>query len=134
MTAAMDGFHEVAAALRQNSADVSAYAKVLTTTLGDALPPGCVTVERARSLGDRMRGRDGRVSRVIVRLGDTTLYLTDTRDRFVPEVHHEVRGVVLSREQVSIDAWVAELTRELVAYADANARAAAALRRLISGA
>ncbi|MGI5171595.1 hypothetical protein ACQEU3_45345 [Spirillospora sp. CA-253888] len=129
----MDDFHEVVAVLRQNAADVTAYAKVLTTTLEDALPPGCVSVERIRSLGDRMRGHEGRVSRVIVKLGDITLYLTDTRDRFVPEVHHEVRGVVLAREQVSIDVWITKLTHELVAYADTNARAATALRRLIAG-
>ncbi|MEU5882176.1 hypothetical protein [Spirillospora sp. NPDC047279] len=133
MSDAVDDFHEVAAALRQDSADVAAYAKVLTTTLADALPPDCVTVKRARSLGARMRGRDARVSRVIVRLGEFTLYLTDTRDRCVAEVHHEVRGVVLSREEVSIDVWIARLTRELVAYAETNARAAEALRRLITG-
>lgn len=133
MTGAEDDFHELAAALRQDAADVTVYAKLLATTLHDALPPGCVTVEHARSLGDRMRGQHGRVSRVSVRLGDTTLRLTDSRDRFVPEVRHEVHGVVLSREQVSIDVWIAKLTHELVAYADTNARAAAALRRLIAG-
>ena len=36
----------VTAALRADSADVAIYARVLTESLGDALPPGCVTIDR----------------------------------------------------------------------------------------
>ncbi|GAA4499164.1 hypothetical protein GCM10023191_045540 [Actinoallomurus oryzae] len=123
----------VAAALRQDAADVATYARVLTVTLADALPPGSVTVEYERSLGDRLKGRQGHPSRIVVRLGERTLSLTGGH-RPVAEVHHEVRGVVLSRDQVSLDAWVQTLARELVAQAEADARAAEALRRLVTGA
>ena len=39
----------VTAALRADSADVAIYARVLTESLGDALPPGCVTIEDRKS-------------------------------------------------------------------------------------
>jgi hypothetical protein len=133
MTDSPADFHLVAAALRQDAADVTTYAAVLTGTLAEALPPGCVTVERARTLADKMRGRDGQVRRLVVRLGDRTLSLSAQHGSPVAEVHHEVRGVVLSRDRVSLDAWLETLAHELVTHADANARAAQALRRLVTG-
>src|ERR1700722_4998615 len=39
----------VTAALRADSADAAVYARVLTESLGESLPPGCVTIERDRS-------------------------------------------------------------------------------------
>lgn len=123
----------VAAALRQDAADVATYANVLTVTLADVLPAGSVTVEYERSLSDRLKGRPGHPSQVVVRLGERTLFLSGGH-RPVAEIHHEVRGVVLSREQVSLDVWAETLARGLVAQADASARAAEALRRLVSGA
>ena len=39
------------AALRADSTDVAIYAQVLTTSLSEAMPPGCVSVERQRSAG-----------------------------------------------------------------------------------
>ncbi len=42
----------VAAALRADSADAVVYARVLTNSLSEALPPGLVTVERERSMSD----------------------------------------------------------------------------------
>jgi hypothetical protein len=129
---AMD-FDMVAAALRQDAADVATYARVLTPALADMLPPGSVDVEYERSLSDRLKGREGHPSRIVVRLGERTLSLAGG-GRPVAEIHHEVRGVVLSREQVSLDVWVQALARELVAQADASARAAEALRRLVTGA
>ncbi len=122
----------VAAALRADAADVATYARVLTGTLAEALPPGSVTVEHERSLSDKLRGRVGHPSRIVVRLGERTLFL-EGNGRPVAEIHHEVRGVVLSRDQVTLDVWVQTLARELVASADANARAAAALRDLVRG-
>jgi hypothetical protein len=129
---AMD-FDMVAAALRQDAADVVTYARVLTVTLADVLPPGSVDVEYERSLSDRLKGREGHPSRIVVRLGERTLSLAGG-GRPVAEIHHEVRGVVLSRDQVSLDVWVQALARELVAQSDASARAAEALRRLVTGA
>ena len=123
----------VAAALRADSADVTVYARVLTESLGDALPEGVVTVDRERSVSDRMRGRPGEVARITVRLGDQMLTLAVRRGQPVAEICREVRGVVLSRRPVQVTEWAAELAKALVAYADQNAQAAQVLRRLVAG-
>jgi hypothetical protein len=123
----------VAAALRADSADVAVYARVLTDSLGDALPEGVVTVDRERSVSDRMRGRPGDVAKITVRLGDQMLTLAVRRGQPVAEICREVRGVVLSRRPVQVTEWAAELAKALVAYADQNAQAAEVLRRLVAG-
>ena len=116
------GFDEVAAALRRDARDAATYARVLTETLGDTLPSGWVEVERDRTLADRMRGRPGTVRRVVIRLGDRSLSLTVEGDRARTEIAHEVRGVVLSRDEVTLDAWVADLARRMTEQAADNAR------------
>jgi hypothetical protein len=123
----------VAAALRADSSDIAIYAQVLTESLGESLPPGCVTVDRTRTMSDRMRDRPGTVTKVSVRLGDKTLTLGTQRGAPVAEVCHEVRGIVLSRNVVPIGEWAAELARGLVEHARQNAAAATALRRLVAG-
>jgi len=123
----------VAAALRADSADVAIYARVLTESLGEALPPGTVTVDRERSVSDRMRGRPGVVSRVVVRLGDQVMSLTVNRGQPAAEICREVRGVVLSRTPVPLHEWTAALAAALVTHAERNAIAAQALRKLVAG-
>jgi len=123
----------VMSALRADSSDIAIYAKVLTESLGDSLPPGCVTVERNRSMSDRMANRPGTVTKISVRLGEKSLTLGSQRGAPVAEVCHEVRGIVLSRNKVPIAEWAAELARGLVAHAEQNAQAATALRRLVAG-
>ena len=123
----------VTAALRADSADLAIYARVLTESLGEALPPDCVTVDRDRSMSDRMRGRPGQVSKITVRLGDRVMTLGVQRGAPVAEVCSEVRGVVLSRQQVQLGVWAQELARALVAHAEQNAATAEALRRLVTG-
>ncbi len=123
----------VAAALRADSSDIAIYANVLTQSLGESLPPGCVSVERSRSMADRMQNRPGTVTRIVVRLGEKTLTLGTQRGAPVAEICHEVRGIVLSRTTVPIAEWAAELAASLVSYAEQNAAAADALRRLVAG-
>ena len=124
----------VTAALRADSADIAVYARVLTETLGDALPGDCVTVDRARSMSDRLHGRPGQVTNITVRLGDQVLALgTRSGREFSAEICRQVRGVVLSRQPVALHEWVDELARALVAQAESNASAAQALRKLVAG-
>jgi hypothetical protein len=123
----------VTAALRADSADVAVYARVLTESLGESLPPGCVTIERDRSVSDRMRGRPGTVSKITVRLGERVMSLAVRNGEPAAEICREVRGVVLSRQLVPVQEWAAELARALVGYAEQNARTAEALRRLVTG-
>jgi hypothetical protein len=123
----------VTAALRADSADAAIYARVLTESLGESLPPGCVTVERNQSLSDRLHGRPGTVSKITVRLGERIMSLAVRSGQPSAEISREVRGVVLSRQPVGVQEWAAELARALVGYAEQNARTAEALRRLVTG-
>ena len=123
----------VTAALRMDSADVAVYTRVLTKSLSEALPPGYVTVERERSMSDRMRGRPGEISKVAVRLGDQLMTLAVKNGQPAAEICREVRGVVLSRENVPLQQWASALAGALVVHAENNAQAAQALRRLVTG-
>ena len=124
----------VTAALRADSTDVAIYARVLVQSLGEALPGDCVTVERDRTMSDRMRGRPGEISKVVVRLGDQLMTLAVKNGQPAAEICREVRGVVLSRENVPFQQWASALASALVVHAENNAQAAEALRRLVTGA
>jgi hypothetical protein len=121
------------AALRADSTDVAIYAQVLTHSLSEAMPPGSVSIDRERSVSDRMHGRPGTVSKVTVRLGDRVMSLGVQRGAPAAEICREVRGVVLSRQPVPLGQWITELARALMVHAEQNAAAAAALRRLVTG-
>ena len=123
----------VTAALRLDSGDAAIYASVLTKSLSEALPPGYVTVERKQSMSDRMRGRPGEISKVVARLGELQMTLAVRNGQPVAEVCRAVRGVVLSRQTVPIGEWAATLAGALVSYAEQNAQAAQALRKLVAG-
>ena len=123
----------VTAALRVDSADAAIYAGALTTSLSEALPPEYVTVERERSMSDRMRGRPGEVSKVEVRLGDQVMTLAVKNGRPAAEICREVRGVVLSRQAVPVQQWASTLASALMSHAESNAQAAEALRKLVIG-
>jgi hypothetical protein len=121
------------AALRADNSDVAVYARVLTNSLSEALPAGYVTVERERSMSDRMRGRPGEISKVVVRLGDQVMTLAVKSGQPVGEICREVRGVVLSRDSVPLQQWASALASALATHAENNAQAAEALRRMVLG-
>jgi hypothetical protein len=124
--------HLVVAALRTDRTDVESYARVLSDTLGDALPAGMVEVERRRTLADRMAGRDGRPVSVSVHATHRQLDLSAAAHGGVTaEIRQVVRGVVISRKEVGVDEWLAALAEELTQLAHRDARARAALARLL---
>jgi hypothetical protein len=126
--------HLVAAALRSDTADIASYARVLTTTLGDALPPGMVTVERKRSLADRVAGRDGEPVALIVRTPDEELELRrHGHNQISAEIRQVVRGVVIKRRPADVDAWLVALAGMLTELAQRSASARAALEHLLGG-
>ncbi|AKJ09526.1 hypothetical protein ABB07_05670 [Streptomyces incarnatus] len=128
-----DSIDLLTAALRRDAADLNVYAQVLSGTLAEALPPGAVVIERRRSMADRLSGRDGRVDRVEVLLGEQRLVLDLRGGQPKGEVCEEVRGVVLSRRSVALDEWVRELAVAVAARARSDARARVALERLVLG-
>lgn len=121
------------AALRADSADVAVYARVLSESLSQALPPDCVMITRERSMADKMRGRPGEVSAVEVRLDDQLMTLSIRNGQPTTEICREVRGVVLSRDRVPLHDWAKRLAAALVAQAENNAQTAEVLRRLVTG-
>ncbi|MET3805672.1 hypothetical protein ABIB25_002676 [Nakamurella sp. UYEF19] len=122
----------LAAMLRNDRNDVASYARVLTGSLGDALPPGVVDVEYQRSLSDRMSGRPGRPVRLTVRGADRELELSEgARGAVEAQIRKVVGGVVISRKQIGIDEWVQQFAGELTTLAAANANARRALAALL---
>jgi hypothetical protein len=132
-TAGSPSLDMVTAALRADSSDIAIYAKVLTESLGDSLPPDCISVDRDRSVSDRMKGRPGTVRKITIRLGDQVMTLGLDRGAPAAEICREVRGVVLSRQPVPVGQWAAELAKALVSHAERNAETADALRKLVAG-
>jgi hypothetical protein len=120
-------------ALRMDSQDAAVYARVLTKSLSEALPPDYVAVERERSMSDRMHGRPGEVSKIMVTLGDQVMTLAVRKGKPAAEVCRVVRGVVLSRQEVPLQQWAGALANALMAHAESNAQAAEALRRMVLG-
>lgn len=123
--------HVMIAALRTDRSDVESYTRVLTMTLGDALPAGMVEVDYRRSMGDRVSGRQGQAIAVRVHGMERDLELRQDKRGVVAEVRTVVRDVVISRKQVSIDEWLTLLAEELNKLAERDAAARAALARLL---
>ncbi|MFF0147383.1 hypothetical protein ATK36_2114 [Amycolatopsis sulphurea] len=127
-------FHLLLAALRTDRADVASYSRVLSETLGDALPRGMVEIERRRSFADRVAGRLGQPVEVRVSTPQQQLVLTATGDgSVVAEIRQVVRGVVISRRSAELEEWLTVLANELQALAGRDAKAREALSRLLDG-
>lgn len=123
----------LAASLRLDTADLSLYAGFLLSTLSGALPAEMVRVERRRSLKQRLAGSEGDVVEVSVQIDDRRYTLRRERLDAAPTatVAHEVGGVVLSRQQVALDAWARELATGLLRRAESSAAAREALERML---
>src|ERR1700689_53440 len=123
----------VTAALRADSTDVAIYARVLAQSLGEALPGDLVSVERERSMSDRMRGRPGEISKIVAKLGDQQMTLAVRNGPPPPGIGRAGRGAVRRRQTVPLGEWAPARASALVAYAGQNAQAAQALRKLVAG-
>lgn len=124
--------HMIAAALRSDTSDIASYTRVLTTTLGAALPAGMVTVERKRTLADRMAGREGQPVALTVTTPDEELELRQHGHGQVRgEIRQVVRGVVIKRRPAAVDEWLVALAAVLAGLAQRSASARAALADLL---
>ena len=123
----------VAAAIRADTADLDSYHRVLSATVADLLPVGMVEVDRERTMKDRMAGREGRATAIRVRLGERTLELVTRRGGLVATVAREVRGVVISRQEISVAEWTQLLAQYLAQLAAESADARLALAKLLGG-
>jgi hypothetical protein len=121
---AEDSFDLDAAGLRADSGDLAAYIEVLARKLEDALPGQ--TAVRRRSKG--FLSREKVVDTIDVSLGEFR-YTLDRHGRGTRA--KEVRGVVIKREDLALEAWVGGLAGELRELAAGSAEARAALERLV---
>lgn len=127
----MGDLHLIAAALRGDRADIESYTRVLTSVLGDALPPGMVTVDRKRTMADRMAGREGTPVSLLVTTPEEQLELRQGRHAVTAEVRQVVHGVTIKRRTVGIDEWLVALAGVLAGLAQSSAAARAALTNLL---
>jgi uncharacterized glyoxalase superfamily protein PhnB len=121
----------VAAAIRADTADLDSYHRVLSATVADLLPVGMVEVDRERSMKDRMAGREGKATSIRLRLGDVTLELASRHGGLVATSAREVRGVVISRQEISVAEWTQQLAQHLAKLAAQSADARTALAKLL---
>jgi hypothetical protein len=119
----------LAQALRTDRADVASYARVLSGALGDALPGGTVEVGYRRGLSDRLAGREGRAESVLVHGEGRDLELRAEGERVRAEVRRVSGGVVISRRQVDVEAWLQALAEDLTRIANRDAAARQAFER-----
>ena len=121
-----DSFDLDASTLRADGADVAVFVEVLAAKLEAALPAETEVRRRAKGFLSREKA----VEAIEVTLGDQRYRLR--RDRAVTATREqEVRGVVIKRQPLELDAWVAALTAQLRELAADNAAARAALERLV---
>jgi hypothetical protein len=116
----------LAASLRADSSDLSAFVESLAAKLEQAVP-GRARVERRRS---GMFGPKA-VSRIMVDLGDRRLELRHEGGAVQTRCSKLSGGIVLKTETVGTDAWLAALTDALAAEAQRSETARKALERLL---
>jgi hypothetical protein len=116
----------LAASLRADSSDLSAFVESMAVKLEEAVP-GRVRVDRRRS------GMFGpkRVRSMSVDLGDRRLELRTDRGAVQCRCARLSGGIVLKNEELEMDAWLAMLSEALSAEASRSETTRRALERLL---
>ncbi len=127
LAASNEDFEQLASSLRADSRDLNTFLEVLASKFEGALP-GRAQVDYQ---GGGMLRRSKSVKRIRVALGDDHFELARDRGAVVARRSKVVRGITLKSDQLSLDGWVAELTRALVQQSSASAADRVALERLL---
>ena len=118
------GFELLAASLRADARDLDVFFDALATKLAGTFPEN-TTVER-----EGFRGR-GRVRTVAVELGEHHYELERSPGGATATRAKRVRGIVLKNEELPLDEWIDELSRDLAESAEQSERGRVALERLL---
>jgi hypothetical protein len=104
----------------------------VTRALPDAATSGQLTVDRDRSLGDRLAGRPGTVTGLRLEAGGEVLSLAQSRgQKWDAEAARISGGVIISRRSLSLGDWLSAFAGRVAAVAaDAAGDAAASARAL----
>jgi hypothetical protein len=112
--------------------EATLLSRVLVGTLAGALPATILRVERRRSFADRLARRPGVVIGVHIHAYDQTLTFRAAEFGAIQAgAEHTVRGVVLSRELLTVPAWLDRLADLLNRLAADDQATRAALRRAL---
>ena len=117
-----------ASSLRADASDSRALAEALAAKLSEALPDQT----RAMRHGGRFRTKDKHLERLEVQLGDETFVLSLSGQRTETTVAKTVRGVVIRRQDLPLDAWLDALSGALSAEAEQSESARLSLERLLT--
>jgi hypothetical protein len=120
-------FDLAASSLRADASDSRALAEALAAKLSEALPGQT----RTRRQAARFLSRDKRLERVEVQLGDETFVLSLSGEKAETSVAKTVRGVVIKRQDLPLDAWLDALSVALGAEAERSEAARLSLERLL---
>jgi hypothetical protein len=117
-----------ASSLRADASDSRALAEALAVKLSEALP------DQTRTQGKRgrFRNRDKRLERLEIQLGDEAFVLSLSGQRAETSLAKTVRGVVIRRQELALDAWLDALSEALSAEAERSETARLSLERLLS--
>jgi hypothetical protein len=120
-------FDLAASSLRADASDSRALAEALAAKLCEALPDQTRTRRRA----GRFLSREKRLERVEVQFGDETFVLSLSGETAETSLAKSVRGVVIKREQMALDAWLEALSEALSAEAERSETTRLSLERLL---
>jgi hypothetical protein len=120
-------FDLAAAGIRADGVELAVGLEVLARKLELALPHATRVTRRAK----RFLSKERIVEAIEVTLGEVR-YALRVRGREVDAARaQEVRGIVIKREPLALDAWVQALTADLGEQAQTSASAREALDRLL---
>ncbi len=118
-------FDLAASSLRADASDARALAEALAAKLGGALPDQT----RTRRQRGRLFSREQRLESIEVQLGEETFVLSLSGDKAQTSRAKTVRGVVIKRQDLPLDAWLEALSEALNAEAQRSAAARLSLER-----
>jgi hypothetical protein len=122
------GFEILASSLRADLTDTKAFLGALAEKLGGALPT-LVHVERKGGLF----AKEKPVNRVSIELGEHRYAIENARHGGLTASRAKVvRGIALKTDELPVDAWIEDLSRDLAVYAARNTQARMALERLLT--
>jgi hypothetical protein len=122
------GFEVLASSLRADLSDTKAFLAALAEKLGGALPQQCAVEWK----GGGLFSKEKHVHRVTVELGENRYAIEHAGHGVRASRARVVRGISLKTEELPVDQWIDDLSRDLAAHAARNAQARMALERLLS--
>ncbi|MGC8481556.1 MAG: hypothetical protein ACP5PJ_08400 [Acidimicrobiales bacterium] len=124
----------LAASLTADSDDLDLFARVLSNKLLTALPEAMVEADFKKTRGSRLGKKTPELRRLLVRFPEREFELANAGTGSMScQVRTVVRGVTISRSEVTMPEWIGTLSRSLAAYAEHQASARAALLQLLEG-